>query len=231
MLIAVDKPSWITSYDVIRDIKKYFPKWTKIWHSGTLDPMATWLLIIWITKEYTKKLNDLQWLDKTYIAEIDFLVDTDTWDLDYKSWITKYKIEDGFLLKDWKKISIPWIDDIVLKLKSLIPSCNLLLPMYSAKKINWQKMYDLARKWEIIQKYKKMKVYDFEILSYEFPYLKLKFDVWSWTYIRSIVYWLWKSFDLWWVLTSLRRTRIWDYNIDDLIFESRFWHKISVLLQ
>lgn len=70
MLLLVDKPTGMTSYDVIRYLKKQFPK-QKIGHSGTLDPLATGLLLIGIEKG-TKLLHTLQGLDKSYIATIDF---------------------------------------------------------------------------------------------------------------------------------------------------------------
>ena len=64
MLIVVDKPQWLSSFDIIRALKRELGE-KKIWHSGTLDPMATGLLLIWTDKD-TKKLHELTGLDKKY---------------------------------------------------------------------------------------------------------------------------------------------------------------------
>ncbi len=216
MLIFVDKPSWYTSTDVVRKIKKLYPK-AKVGHSGTLDPMASGLLIIWVGRD-TKKLGEFQKLPKEYITVIDFSKETDSWDIDWHDWIKTYSIEvdkngEKYILKDWKKIYQPTEEDIKKKLDSLIPEACLPVPPYSAKKIKWKRLYELARAWEYIQISRLMKIYEYDILEYNFPLLKLRLKVWGWTYIRSIWYWLWKQFNLWWVLVYLRRTAIWKYRL------------------
>ena len=97
----------------------------------------------------------------------------------------------------------------------IIPEFNLPLPDFSAKKIKWKKSYDLARAWKTLNREQVMKIISYEILSYDFPNLEIKITVWSWTYIRSIAYWLWKEFDLYWTLSYLRRTRVWLYKVED----------------
>ena len=82
--LLVNKPEGITSYDVIRKLKTFLPKKTKIGHSGTLDPFATGLLIVAIGRDYTRQLNTLLNLDKTYQAEITFGTETDSYDIDGK---------------------------------------------------------------------------------------------------------------------------------------------------
>lgn len=215
MLLAVDKPSWISSFDVIRALKVNL--WEKkIWHSGTLDPMATGLLLIWTWKD-TKKLWDLIWHDKTYETIIDFSKKSDTWDMDYREYFEE-------LDTIWKKISV---DEIKKKLDLIIPVWELPLTPFSAKRKNWKKLYELARKWEQIVENKLMKIYWYEILEYDFPILKLKLDVWSGTYIRSIWHRLWEQFGIWWILVSLRRIWIWDYKLDEIKLdnEATFFRK------
>ena len=72
MLIVVDKPKWISSFDVIRVLKREISE-KKIWHSWTLDPLATGLMLVW-TGNDTKRLNDLIWLDKSYETMSDFFL-------------------------------------------------------------------------------------------------------------------------------------------------------------
>lgn len=212
MLIAVDKPKWISSFDVIRALKRELQE-RKIWHSGTLDPMATGLLLIWTAKD-TKKLHDLTWLDKEYITTIDFSKTSDTRDMDYRE---KYKE------LDIDKLTKPTIEQIKEKLESIIPQWELPLTPFSAKKKNWKKLYELARQWEQIIENKIMKIHWYEILDYSFPLLELKLNVWSGTYIRSIWYWLWQElwlqWELWWILTKLKRISIKDYSLEELNLE------------
>ena len=221
MLIAVDKPMWISSFDVIRVLKREL--WEKkIWHSWTLDPMATWLMLIWIWDD-TKRLNDLIWLDKSYETIVDFSKKSDTWDMGYRDYFEEIDIE-------WKNILI---EDIALKLDSIIPEYELPLTPFSAKKKDWKKLYDLARKWEQIIENRLMKTYGYEILDYKFPELKLKLNVGSWTYIRSIWHRLWEELWLGWILTMLRRIRIWEYELSKIIldkewtFFSKEWDDIN----
>jgi len=204
MLIIVDKPKWISSFDVIRALKREL--WEKkIWHSGTLDPMATGLLLIW-TGNDTKLLNSLIWLDKSYETTIDFSKKTDTRDMDYREYFEEIDIKG-------KDIQIEEIEE---KLNSIIPEWELPLTPFSAKKKDWKKLYELARNWNQIIENKIMKTYWYKILDYNFPTLKLELDVWSWTYIRSIWHRLGEQLWLGWILTELRRIKVWEYDLNKI---------------
>ena len=214
MFFFVNKPKWFTSFDIVDKFKRIF-FWEKVGHAWTLDPMATWLLIIAVWRQSTKHLWKLLWMDKEYITEIDFSILTDTWDMDYFDTKIEYEILswNTWIKKDWTPVKAPTIDEIKQKLDLLIPEYELPLTMFSAKKINWKKLYELARKGINLNLKKTMKVNSYKILDYHFPILKLKLNVWSWTYIRSIWYWLWQQFWLWWTLISLHRLKIWDIEI------------------
>ena len=204
MLIIVDKPKWISSFDIIRALKREL-KEKKIWHSGTLDPMATGLLLIWTWTD-TKQLNNLIWLDKSYETTIDFSKKSDTRDMDYREYFEEINVE-------WKNIPVEQIKE---KLDSIIPEWELPLTPFSAKKKDGKKLYELARNWNQIIENKIMKTYWYEILEYNFPILKLKLDVWSWTYIRSIWHRLGEQFWLGGILTELRRIRVWEYDLNKI---------------
>jgi len=219
MFLAVDKPARITSFDVIRIFRRHFPK-QKMWHSGTLDPMATWLMILALDKD-TKKLTELIWLDKSYIATIDFSKLTDTRDMEIREKITNYEL----IMKDGKKFGLemesgtveaPTLAEITRKLDKLIPEYELPLPAFSAKKIAGKKSYDDARAGNIREENKVMKVQKYEILKYDFPILQLKLDVGSGTYIRSIAYRLGKELGMGGTLIQLRRTSIGERDVDKL---------------
>lgn len=210
MLIAVDKPLWISSFDVIRALKREL--WEKkIWHSWTLDPLASWLMLIWTWGD-TKKLNGLIWLDKSYETVIDFSKKSDTWDMWYREYYEEIDV-------DWKNVELEFIKK---KLNLLIPEYELPLTPFSAKKKNWKKLYELARSWEQIIENRFMKTYGYEVLYYNFPELKLRLDVGSWTYIRSIWHWLWDQFWLWWILTMLRRIRVGEFELSKIDLENEW---------
>jgi len=219
MFLAVDKPARITSFDVIRILRRHFPK-QKMGHSGTLDPMATGLMILALDKD-TKKLTELIWLDKSYIATIDFSKSTDTRDMEYWEKIINYEL----WIIDWKvtwvemeneSVEAPSLSEVTRKLDQLIPSYELPLPAFSAKKTAGKKSYDDARAGNIIEANKVMKIHWYEIMSYEFPLLQLKLDVGSGTYIRSIAFRLWKQLGIGGTLIQLRRTSIGERDIDKI---------------
>ncbi len=168
--------------------------------------MATGLLLIGIDKD-TKKLWQLQWLEKKYITHIDFSKMSDTRDLDYREEFEELDISPHLA---------PDIKEIRNKLNSIIPSGMLPLTPFSAKKKNGKKLYELARQWKKIIENKEMKVLSYKILEYNFPTLKISLEVWSGTYIRSIGYWLWQELGLGGILTSLRRISIWNYDLQQM---------------
>ena len=219
MFLCVDKPARITSFDVIRIFRRHFPK-QKMWHSGTLDPMATGLMILALDKD-TKKLTELIWLDKSYIATIDFSKSTDTRDMEYRNSITNYQLRITNGKIKWVEmengtVEAPTLGEIERKLDKLIPEYELPLPAFSAKKIAGKRSYDDARAWTIREENKVMKVQKYEILKYEFPLLQVKLDVGSGTYIRSIAYRLGKQLWIGGTLIQLRRTKIGEYDIEKI---------------
>ncbi len=109
----------------------------------------------------------------------------------------------------------PTISQLQEKLTSLIPSYELPLPAFSAKKKEGKRLYQLARKGEEIHETKLMNIHGYEILDYQFPLLKLRLDVGSGTYIRSIGHRLGEEFGLGGILAELRRTRIGKWNIQN----------------
>ncbi len=182
--------------------------------------MATGLMILALDKD-TKKLTELIWLDKSYIATIDFSKLTDTWDMEIREKITNYelRIKDGKI--KWVEmengtVEAPTLAEIERKLDKLIPEYELPLPAFSAKKIAGKRSYDDARAWTIREENKVMKVQKYEILKYEFPLLQVKLDVGSWTYIRSIAYRLGKQLGIGGTLIQLRRISIGEYTIEKI---------------
>lgn len=208
MFILVDKPHWRTSHDIVDKIKRLYCE-DKVGHGWTLDPSATWLLVVAVGKD-TKKLWLLLWSPKTYITTIDFSILTDTWDLDYRKEFVQYSVHRApeSIEIDWTLVPFPSVAEFHEKLSSILWTHNLPLTPFSAKKVDGKKLYAYAREGTPIFMDIPMTVYSFEILDCTFPQLTIEIEVGSGTYIRSIGYWLGKQFGLWGTLSMLRRTKV-----------------------
>jgi tRNA pseudouridine55 synthase len=198
MFYLIDKPAGVSSFGVIRKLRKILDI-RKIWHSGTLDPFATWCLII-ATGKSTKLIPLLESSNKEYIATIRFDGKTDS--LDTETPILPSQLS-SFV---WKQE-----DEIVDFLKSQKEQTP---PKYSAIHIDGKRSYELARKGkEFVLKKRPIEVYEVEILERSEYEITLRMFVSSWCYMRSFWPTLWEFLGTdGWYLTSLRRTKIlWKY--------------------
>lgn len=202
MILLIDKPTWWTSHDVVKFVKIH-GKYKKVWHAGTLDPLATGLLIV-LTDEDTKRMADLVWHDKRYTATIDLSHVSDTWDSDY---------HDMYEAVDVKMI--PTEQQVQEALASMTPKATLLLPSFSAKKIDGRRMYKSARAGQVHEVEKEMEIYVNELISYEYPNVQIRCHVGSGTFIRSIANTLGKKLGTWGIITQLRRDSVGDYSLTD----------------
>lgn len=210
-IILVNKPKGITSFDVIRRLRKKLDI-KKMGHSGTLDPMATGLLVIGVNKG-TKKLKDLIGLDKIYEAEITFGKKTDSYDLDGKI-LEEIKLN--------KKIIDNISENIDNILNELTGAQEIEVPIYSAIKRNGKKLYEYARSGQEIElPKKKMTIYYIKKIKEENIdneyILNLEIKVSSGTYIRSIVNEINKKTGIPCVLSALNRTQIGEYKLENAI--------------
>ncbi len=207
----IDKPLWISSFDVIRQLRKKF-NIRKMWHTWTLDPLATWWILI-ATWNYTKLIPYFEKDTKVYEFIIRLDWKTESFDLGTEvQYLEKEKLE-----KYKKQITREKIQKILKE--KFTWEISQLPPKYSALKIWWQKAVDLIRKWEDVVLKKRTIFIDFiEILNFSFPEIKLKAKVSSWTYIRSIASDLWEILWTWWYVTKLRRVEIW--NLEQLLFQN-----------
>lgn len=201
-IILINKSYGWTSYDVVRYLKKN-KKFKKIGHAGTLDPMATGLLII-LTNEYTKKFSEFQNFPKTYEAEITFGQKTDTYDGDGA---VIYTHPSPFLITTYK------IENI---LTNFLGTIEQRPPIYSAVHVAGKRAHHLARKGEdIILPSKKVTIYSARILSVVENKVSIEFCVSSGTYIRSIAYDMGELLGVGAFLSKLHRTKIGEYTIQD----------------
>ena len=201
--LLINKPKGITSFDVIRKLRKILQT-RKIGHAGTLDPMAAGLLIIAIGQG-TKLLEYLIKQDKTYLAEITFGSTSDTYDAEGKIQKT------GFV----GEISQKQIEVILKKFTGQIKQ---IPPQYSALKINGQKACDLARKGEEVKlKSRDITIYSIKIINFKSPLLNLEVSCSSGTYIRSLAHDIGQKLKCGGLLSKLQRTKIGTHDISQSI--------------
>lgn len=204
----IDKPLNYTSFDVLRVLRKKL-QIKKLWHTWTLDPLASGLLLVWVG-DYTKLITYLEKADKEYEFTINLDWTTDTLDLE---WEINYISEEK--QKYFKEnLKLDQINEILQK--KFLWKVIQTPPKYSALKINWQKALDLVRAWvDFEMKSREITIHNIEILDYNYPKLTLRAFVSSWTYIRTIA---WDLGEILWTggyLSFLRRTKINDLILDD----------------
>ncbi len=202
----IDKPLEITSFDILRNLKKKL-NIKKMWHTGTLDPLATGLVLVAVGN-YTKLIPYFE--KDTKIYEFELSLDWTTASFDLAEEIDF--ISEDLQEKAKKEITLEKIETILKE--KFTWEIEQIPPKYSALKINGQRAYKLARDWEDFEmKKRKTTIFEIEILDYSYPKLFLKAKVWAGTYIRSIASDLWKILWTWAYITKLRRTEIWNLDL------------------
>ena len=207
IIIPVFKPLTWTSFDVVKkirnDIKKAFDlKKIKVGHAGTLDPLATGLLLI-CTGKKTKIIENLQNLDKTYYAT--FYIGKSTPSFDRET-----EFDNSYPIKH--------IDEklILESLKNFRGEIKQQPPIYSALKVNGKRLYELARNGEKIKiNYRNIKIFEFKLLKNNLPELDFKITCSKGTYIRSLANDYGKKLKSGAYLKYLERYSIGDYNINE----------------
>lgn len=203
-ILLIDKPAGITSYDVIRDLKKKLPKGQKIGHAGTLDPFATGLLIILLGKA-TKKFDEIQKMPKVYEVEMEFGYETDTQD------------NTGTVInrtEDLAKVSETQMARSLLKFTGQILQTP---PKFSAKKVSGKSAYKLARAGtEFELKPVSVAIHEIEVTGYDWPKVKLRVKCSSGTYIRTLVSDIGKDLGTFATATELKRISIGDYSLQNV---------------
>ena len=199
-LIVVNKPEGYTSRDVVNKLNHIFGT-KKIGHTGTLDPIATGVLVCCIGS-YTKLVNHLTSYDKEYIAEIKLGIKTDTGD------ITGNVIEEDY--------SYDVNSDMILKVFKEFPKTyNQVVPKYSAVKINGKKLYEYARENIDIELPKReVNIYSLELLEFNNGIIKFKTKVSKGTYIRSLIEDLCIKLNVLGTMNSLLRTKQGNFDIN-----------------
>lgn len=198
--IIINKPKGFTSRDVINKLNKIL-NIKQIGHTGTLDPMATGVLICLVGRA-TKLSNILTNQDKEYIASFKLGILTDTLDI------------TGKILKEEKFIYNK--NDIIKAIDSFKGIYNQEVPAYSAVKINGKKLYEYARSnEEVILPKREVNIFDIKLLSIKKDIITIKTKVSKGTYIRSLIRDIGNILGTSATLTDLERTTLGNFNIKD----------------
>lgn len=197
-IILVNKPKGISSFDVIRKLKKIL-KTKKIGHTGTLDPLATGLMLICVGKA-TKLASDLEAKNKVYLADFEIGYATDTYDIEGK------RIAENLI--DISK------DNLELSLKKFIGNIKQVPPMYSAIKIDGNKLYHLARKGiEIERPERDVTIEYINLLDFKDNKAKIETKVSKGSYIRSLIYDIGLDLGTYATMTELQRINVGEYSL------------------
>ena len=197
-IAVIDKPLEWTSSDVVRKIKFRLNKMgyrkIKVGHAGTLDPLATGILLVCIGKA-TKQVDALQAERKEYVAELMLGATTPSYDMEHpvdKTYpidhITREKVEEALVALTGERLQAP--------------------PFYSAKKVEGLRAYELARAGEQVELRKALiNIYSITLEEYDLPKVRIRVECSKGTYIRSLAQEIGEKLDSGAYLTMLRRTR------------------------
>lgn len=214
-IILLNKPKGISSFAAINKLK-WLINAKKVGHAGTLDPMAEGLLIV-LVNSATKFSQNLIKKSKIYEVSMDIGYSTDTYDSDGIILQSGNKLSDVLKNNNNLESNDKYILDII---KSFLGSQKQIPPMYSAIKVDGQKLYNLARKGiEVKRSERDIEIHQLYDIYYsiEKSNINFKANVSSGTYIRSLVDDIGKKMGTFATMTYLKRIQIGEYNIDDSI--------------
>ncbi|MDE7451473.1 MAG: tRNA pseudouridine(55) synthase TruB [Alistipes sp.] len=197
-IAVLDKPLEWTSADVVRKIKFTLRKLgyhrIKVGHAGTLDPLATGILLVCIGRA-TKLVDSLQAEEKEYDADVMLGATTPSYDLEHP-------IDKTY---PWEHITR---EKVLAALQSLTGERMQTPPLFSAKKIDGTRAYELARAGEEVElRQARINIYEMELLECDLPRIRIRVRCSKGTYIRSLAREIGEALDSGAHLTSLRRTR------------------------
>lgn len=202
-ILLVDKPLTWTSFDVVNKIRYSIkPMKVKVGHGGTLDPLATGLLII-CTGKFTKKLEHFQAEEKEYTGTFTLGATRPTYDMESE-------IDQSF---PYDHISA---EDIIQTAQTFIGESEQTPPLHSAVKVEGERVYEKARRGEkVTLKKRKIHIFAFEITKIDLPEVSFRISCSKGTYIRSIAHDFGKALKTGAYLSSLKRVKSGNFALED----------------
>lgn len=202
-LLLIDKPTGPTSHDIVNSVRRQL-QMKRVGHAGTLDPMATGLLIMLVGKA-TKVSQYLMSLDKTYQGTLLLGQTTDSHDRDGEITATR---------------DVPELteEEVLALMKEFVGDQYQMPPMFSAKKIHGVPLYKLARKGKVVDREPRfIRVSSFELLEFDSPQISFIIRSSKGTYVRTIAHDLGEKIGCGAHLSNLRRTAIDHFKVEDAV--------------
>lgn len=200
-IIVVNKEKEYTSRDVVNVLSKHF-QMKKVGHTGTLDPLATGVLVVAFGK-YTKLVDKITAYEKEYIATIKLGMETDTLDITGEVLETK---EPRVIEKE----------ELVTTLHSFLGKSMQEVPKYAAVRVNGKRLYEYARSGEAVElPSREIQISDIELLTYENDEITFRVVVSKGTYIRSLIRDICREFHVLGTMSELTRTRQGQFTLDE----------------
>lgn len=200
VIININKPVDWTSFDVVKKIRKVVGI-KRVGHAGTLDPFATGVLLVCIGPA-TKQVNRLMELQKEYVATLDFGKVTDTYD------------RTGTVLRETDPPNLS-LAELRNACKRFVGQIEQTPPMYSAIRVDGRRLYELARRGEVVERpARKVHIHQLDLVDYQMPYLKIRVVCSRGTYIRSLAHDLGEVVGCGAYLQDLVRTRIGPHTLE-----------------
>lgn len=208
-ILLVDKPKGWTSFDVVNYVRRIVaqaegkkPKNCKVGHTGTLDPLATGLLVLLVGKEYTRRAGELSKLDKTY-------------DVVMKLGQTSTTADAEGELTDVSDRR-PGQTELLEAFTAYTGDIMQTPPAFSAMKIDGVRAYKLAREGkDVALEARPAKIHSIRLADYEYPFVRFTAEVGSGTYIRSLVEDIGADLTTGAYMSDLRRTTVGQFKLDD----------------
>ena len=219
-ILLFDKELEWTSFDVVNKVRYFLCKSMgikkmKVGHAGTLDPLASGLVIL-CTGKSTKKIEELQLVEKEYFTTIKLGATTPSFDLETK--------EDS--TSDYSHVTREMLDEAILK---FIGEIDQVPPIFSAVKVNGKRAFNYARNGEEVKlRAKRIVIRKIEVEDFNLPEVKLKITCGKGTYIRALARDIGEELKCGAYLTALKRTRIGNYKIEDAFKVSFFMENLNL---
>jgi tRNA pseudouridine55 synthase len=200
-MMLIDKPLHWTSFDVVRKLRGLV-RTRKIGHAGTLDPLATGLLIL-CTGKYTKRINDYMAQEKEYTGTITLGASTPTYDLE----------SERVALRDPSFVTQAMVEEVIAG--RFTGEIMQIPPAHSAIKVGGKRVYELARKGvEVKLEARRVVIKEFAVTRFQSPDVEFRVVCTTGTYIRSLANDLGAALGCGGYLSALRRTRIGEYTVE-----------------
>ncbi|HUB62745.1 MAG TPA: tRNA pseudouridine(55) synthase TruB [Puia sp.] len=201
-VLLIDKPLEWTSFDVVRKLRRLV-RTKKVGHAGTLDPLATGLLIV-CTGKFTRRINEYMARQKEYTGAVTLGAVTPTYDLE----------SEPVFCGDYSAVTLSQVHETIAA--RFLGEIMQVPPAHSAIKVGGKRGYELARKGrEVVLEPRRVVISAFEVTEFRLPVIRFRVVCSTGTYIRSLASDLGAALGCGGYLSGLRRTRIGEFRVED----------------